>query len=225
MTILNRKRWVGLLILAAVALVVTTGAVNGIKWAFASLGMIVLIGMTGICIYTLVKVLRHSDTSPKVDRLECGNTSAASFDGDDLKHVTYNKPIEAGSISKKDERIIMAHVDELFKITQEQGQENPAEVKPISKQDKKEIMVHIDELFKITQEQGQENPAEAGPISKQDKKIIMAHIDELFKITREQSQENPAEAGRISKQDKKIIMEHVDELFAKGLGQSEVQPS
>ena len=180
MTILNRKRWVGLLILAAVALVVATGAVDGIKWAFASLGMIVLIGMTGICIYTLAKVLRHSDTSPKVDRLECDNTSAASFDGDDLKHVTYNKPIEAGRIGKQDKGIIMAHVDELFKITREQGQENPAEAGPISKQDKKIIMEHVDELFKITQEQGQENPAEVGRISKQDKRIIMEHVDELF---------------------------------------------
>ena len=147
MTILNRKRWVGLLILAAVALVVATGVVDGVKWAFASLGMIVLIGMTGICIYTLAKVLRHSDTSPKVDRLECDNTSAASFDGDDLKHVTYNKPIEAGPISKQDKKIVMEHVDELFKITREQGQENPAEAGRISKQDKKIIMAHVDELF------------------------------------------------------------------------------
>jgi len=144
MTLLNRKQWVTLLILGAVALIVATGAVGGIKWAFASLGMIVLIGIPGICIYTLAKVLRHSDTS---NRLECGNTSAASFDGDDLKHATDNKPIEAKPISKQDKKEIMAHVDELFQIADEQGTENSVEAKPISKQDKKEIMEHVGELF------------------------------------------------------------------------------
>ena len=144
MKILNGKLWTGLLI----PIVMTVaGVVGGLEWAFASLGAMVLIGMAGIGIYVLAKALRRSYTSLKGRGPECDSTAVAFFNGDDSKHVTYSKPAVAVPISKQDKRLIMEHIDEIFKIAQEQSLEKSAEVRPISKQDKRLIMTHIDKLF------------------------------------------------------------------------------
>ena len=156
MTILNRKLWAGLLILAAVALVASAAVAGGIEWALASLGMIALISMTCIGICIAVNVSRYSSQSLKGGRLEYGSTSAASCDSEDFKCVTYNKPAKAAPISKKDKSLIMAHIDKLFEIAQEQSEEKPAEAKPISKKDKRLIMAHIDKLFETDWEQSQQ---------------------------------------------------------------------
>ena len=160
MTILNRKLWAGLLVLLAVALVSSAAAVGGIEWALASLGAMVLIGMIGISIYVLIKVLRYSNKSLKGGRLEYNSTSAVFCDGDDFKCVTCNEPVEGAPISKEDKRLIMQHIDELFTKDLEQSQERPAEGAPISKEDKRLIMQHIDELLIKEPEQSQEKPAE-----------------------------------------------------------------
>ncbi len=155
MTILNKKLWLGLLILAAIALLTSAAVFGGIEWALASLGALVLIGMISISIYVLTKVLRYSK-SVKGGRLQYENTSAISFGGDDLKHVTYSKSAEAKLISEKDKRLIMEHIDELFEIAQEQSGEKILKEGPISKEDKRLIMAHIDKLFKTDWEQSQQ---------------------------------------------------------------------
>lgn len=103
------------------------GVVGGIEWVFASLGAMVLIGMAGISIYVLTKV-----------------------------RVTYSQSAEAGPISKKDERLIMEHIGELFEMGSEQSREKLAVASPISKKDKRLIMEHISELFETGWEQTQE---------------------------------------------------------------------
>ena len=163
MTIISRRLRdirlrIGLPIAATVTLVLAAAAVGGIEWAFASLGMIVLIGMAGISVYTLTKALLRSDTSLESGCPECGRTSAQSFDGDDLRPVTYGELAEARPISEQDEMIIMEHIDEFFKIAQEQSQEKLTRAVPISEQDKRLIMRHIDELFEIGWEQSREKP-------------------------------------------------------------------
>ncbi len=147
MTILNRKQWLGLPILAAVALVFGAAAVGGIEWAFASLGVMVLMGMIGIVIYVLAKALRCSDTAVKVRCPTCGAPSATSFNGDDLKYVTYSKLAVAVPISEQDKRLIMKHVDEFFAKGLGQSREKPAIAIPISERDKRLIMEHVDEFF------------------------------------------------------------------------------
>ena len=131
MRILDRRIWVGLSILAAVALVSSAAVLGGIEWAFASLGALVLIGIIGIGINTLVKTLGYS----------------ASFNGNDLQYAAYSKLAKAGPVSKVDKRIIMKHIDGLFSMGQEQSVKKLAKAEPISKEDKRIIMRHIDELF------------------------------------------------------------------------------
>ena len=155
MAILNKKLWLGLLILTAVALFTSAAVVGGVEWALASLGAMVLAGMIGISICALTKVLRYSK-SVKGGRLEYGNTSAGFCDGYDSKRLTYNKPAKAAPISKEDKRLIIEHIDELFEIGQEQSGEKLLKAGPISKEDKRLIMVHIDKLFKTDLEQSQE---------------------------------------------------------------------
>jgi len=130
MTILNKKLLMGLLILAAIALVSSAAIAGGIEWALASLGAMALIGMIGIGIYVPTKVLRYSS------RLFT--------------------PVEAAPISEKDKRLIMRHIDELFTKDLKQSQENPAEEAPISREDKRLIMAHIDQLFETDWEQSQQ---------------------------------------------------------------------
>ncbi|MFC1957755.1 hypothetical protein ACFLX0_02955 [Chloroflexota bacterium] len=174
----DRILWTGLLIPIAMTV---AGVVGGIEWAFASLGAIVLIGMIGIGIYVLAKALQHSAASLKAVYLECNSTSDVSFGGDDLKHVTYSKSANTRPISKKDKRLIMEHIDELFEMGREQSQGKPAEAKPISEEDKRLIMEHIDELFEMGREQSQGKPAEARPISEEDKRLIMEEVDEFLR--------------------------------------------
>ena len=191
MTMLNGKLWVGSLIFVAAALVFSAVA-GGIEWALASLGAMVLIGMTGAGIYTLAKVLRHSDTSVKGGRPEGGGASTASFDGIDSKHVTDSKPAEVRPISEEDKRLIMEHVDELFVIGGRQSVAEPAEARPISEEDKRLIMEHVDELFAVGGRQSAAEPAEARPISEDDERLIMKYVNELFEIGGEQSLGKPS---------------------------------
>jgi len=159
MTILNRKRWLGSLILAVVAPIFGAAVAGGIEWALAALGAMVLIGMTGAGIYALAKGLRHSDTSVKGGCLECGSASTASFDGIDSKHVTDSKPAEARPISEEDKRLIMEHIDELFAVDGRQSVAEPAEARPISEEDERLIMEHVDELFAMGGEQSLGKPS------------------------------------------------------------------
>ncbi|MFC1943625.1 hypothetical protein ACFLWO_03495 [Chloroflexota bacterium] len=153
MKILNGKLWVGLLI---IVVMVTSGIVGDIGWAFASLGGMGLIGMAGIGAYVLAKALQRSDISLKGVCPECGNTSAASFGGDDSKQVTYSKSAGARPISEKDKRLIMEHVNELFAIDQQQSLEESAKAGPISQEDKRLIMAHVGEFFTKGLGQGEE---------------------------------------------------------------------
>lgn len=148
MTILSKKLWVGLLTLAAIALVSGATVVGGIEWALASLGALVLIGMIGIGVYVLTKVLRYSSRSFPDGYLEYGNMSTTSSGGD-------NKPVKVTPISQKDKKLIMKHIDELFTKDLQQGQERPAKGAPISREDKRLIMAHIDQLFETGWEQSQ----------------------------------------------------------------------
>ena len=155
MTILDRKLWAGLLILAAIAIVSSAAVFGGIEWALAALGAMTLIGMIGISIYVLTRVLRYSK-SLKGGRLDYGSTPAGFCGGHDSKRLTYNNPPKAAPISEEDKRLIMEHINELFEIAQEQSEEKPARAKPISKEDKRLIMAHIDKLFKTDWEQSQQ---------------------------------------------------------------------
>ncbi|MFC1864707.1 hypothetical protein ACFLYG_02640 [Chloroflexota bacterium] len=176
MTKLNRKLWTGLLIPITMTV---AGVVGGIEWAFASLGAMVLIGMAGIGIYVLAKTLQRSDTLLKSVCPDCDSTSAVSFGGDDLKQVTYSKSAGVKLISKKDKRLIMEHVGELFEIGRDENGEKPAAVVPINKEDKRLIMEHIGELFEIGRDENGEKPATVVPISEEDKRLIMEHVDEF----------------------------------------------
>ena len=69
-----------------------------VEWALASLGAMVLAGIIGISICALTKVLRYSK----------------SVKGMHFKAVP---------ISKEEKRLIMEHIDELFKTDREQSQE------------------------------------------------------------------------------------------------------
>ena len=152
----DRRLRVGLTITATVTFVLVAAVMGGIEWAFASLGMIVLIGMIGISIYTLAKIVWRSDKSLKGECPEHGSTSASAFDGDCLKNVTYSEPPEALPISKEDKRLIMKYVDEFFAKGLEQSREKPAEALPISEEDKRLIMKHVDDFFakKLGQSEG-----------------------------------------------------------------------
>jgi hypothetical protein len=155
MAIIRKYLWQSLLILAAVTLFTGAAIAGGVEWAFASLGAMVLIGMLAGIICVLVKILRYSK-SVKVSHLEHGNTSTAIHSGNSFQPVVRNKPAERIRIGEEDKRLIMEHIDELFKIEQEKSREKSLEAGPITKEDKKLIMAHIDNLFKIDWEQSQE---------------------------------------------------------------------
>ena len=166
MKALNRGRLVILLILAAVALVTSAAVLGGIEWALASLGALVFIGIGGIGIHTLFKVIQYSRLSFNVRWLENGYPP--------------NQIANVGPVSKKDKRIIMRHVDELFSAGFEQGEERLIRTRPVDKKDKKIIMRNIDGLFAIGQGQIGQKFSRVAPISQKDKRIIMKHVDELF---------------------------------------------
>lgn len=149
MAIPSKKLWVGLLILAVIALVSSAAVAGGIEWALASLGALALIGMIGIGTCVLTRALRYSSRSFPDGYLEYGNMSATFFGGD-------NKPAKVTPISQKDKRLIMKHIDELFTKDLQQSQERPAKGALISKEDKKLIMAHIDQFFETGWEQSQE---------------------------------------------------------------------
>ena len=60
MIILSRKLRVGLPILAAVAFITWTTVAHSIVGGFVSLGALVLVGMVGLGIYALAKMVPHS---------------------------------------------------------------------------------------------------------------------------------------------------------------------
>ncbi len=136
---LHGKLGVGLLIPAAIAFAAIAG---GIEWAFASLGMMVLISIVGTGIYLLAKALRYS---------------GIPLD-DDLKYVTCSQLAKARPVSAKDKRLIIEHIDELFVKGQELTRKKLVEVGVISAKDKRLIMKHIDELFAESREQTSEKP-------------------------------------------------------------------
>jgi len=148
MAIPSKKLWVGLLILAVIALVSGAAVAGGIEWALASLGALALIGMIGIGTYVLIRV-RYSSRSFPDGCLEYGNMSATFFGGD-------NKPVKVTPISQKDKRLIMKHIDELFTKDLQESQEKPAKGALISREDKRLIMANIDQFFETDWEQSQE---------------------------------------------------------------------
>lgn len=148
MTILNGKLWVGLSLLVA-ALISGAAAAGGVELALASLGAMVLIGIIGISIYALVKLLRHSGKLVNGGYPACAGASVASFNGNDLKHFTDGKPNEAGLITEEDKRLIMEHIGELFAIGSEQNVKESVEAGLITEEDKRLIMKHVEELFEI----------------------------------------------------------------------------
>ena len=154
----NRLR-VGLPILAAVAFVTWAAVAHGIVGGFASLGALLVIGMAGVGIYGLSKILRRSNISSEGRYLRHGITSALSFDNNGLKHSTCGKPTGTGLITEADKKLIMVHINELFMKDKEQSDKRSAEVGPITKADKKLIMAHIDELFVKDGEQTEEKYA------------------------------------------------------------------
>ena len=155
MTILDRKLWAGLLILAAVSLISSAAVFGGIEWALASLGAMALIGMivTGICI--AIRISKYS-YKPVFEEFINYESMSYAWDDNDLAYVTAETTEVAAPISKKDKRLMMKHIDELFEIAQEQSEEKPAEAEPISNEDKRLIMVHIDKLFETDWEQSQQ---------------------------------------------------------------------
>lgn len=156
MTILNRKLRVGLFILGVVALISSAAVFGGIEWALASLGVITLTGMAAAGIYIAIKVMRYSRHKSIYDGcLEYSSTSAVNG-GDGSEYVTGRASAKVSPISKVDKRLIMKHIDELFKVAREQSKEKPVEAAPISEEDKRLIMAHIDKLFKTDWEQSQQ---------------------------------------------------------------------
>jgi len=91
--------------------------------------------------------------------------------------------IEPGPITRRDKRMIMKHIDELFTTGAEhavQGPAAPAEAGPITEEDQALIVKHIDELFTRSSD-GVETPeAEPAPITEEDQALIMEHVHELF---------------------------------------------
>lgn len=146
MTLLNNKLWAGLTILGAAALVSSAAVYGGIEWALASLGLIALIGMivTGICI--AVRISKYSSKSVFEEFINYESMSYAWNDYDSAD-VTAEITEVAAPISKKDKRLIMEHVDELFGIEKNEECQQSLDAAPISKQDKRLIIAHIDSFF------------------------------------------------------------------------------
>ena len=120
--------------------------------------------------------------------------------------------IEPGPITRRDKRMIIKHIDELFAMGADGGVQGP-----ITKQDQALIVKHIDELFATGAEGGVQEPAaqaEAGPITEEDQALIVKHIDELFTRSSGSVETPEAEAGPITEEDQALIMEHVHELFS-----------
>ncbi len=159
MIILTRKLQIGLPVLSAVAFVTWAAVAYGIVGGFASLGALLLIGVTGLAVYVSAKMLRRLYRSPKGEHPKCGSTSALSLDNNGLKHGTCGKPAEAGLITEADKKLIMAHIDELFTKDKERSDKRSARERPITRADKKLIIAHIDELFVKDGEQTEEKYA------------------------------------------------------------------
>ena len=144
--ILHRKLWAALTILGAAALVSSAAAYGGIEWALASLGLIALIGMivTGICI--AIRISRYS-YKPVFEEFINYESMSYAWDDNDLAYVTAETTDVAAPISKKDKRLIMEHIDELFGLERNEEGQQSLEVTPISKQDKRLIIEYIDEFL------------------------------------------------------------------------------
>jgi hypothetical protein len=173
MRIIDRKIWISLVVTALIALISSTTILGGIEWTFGSMGALVLIGITGIGVHTAYKVLQQSKLSNKTRRSGCDGSGSRDAD--------------VGPVNKKDKRMIMKHIDELFDMGLSQNTEKPAKAVPISLKDKRIILQHIDELFTGDLERKKAISTEIRPINKDDKRIIMRYIDELFKIDQKHS--------------------------------------
>ncbi len=166
MKILNRKLWIGTVVLMTITLTSGAAIAGGFEWALAALGAMTLAGMIGAGIYVYMRVRRYSKA---------------------LKVASPESGAEAKPISNKDKTSIMKHLDELFETEQGQSEEEFAGDKPISSKDKRLIIANIDEFFEAASKQNEKNPAIPELISEEDKRLIMAHIDRLFDTDGEQN--------------------------------------
>ena len=211
---LTRGQWRGLLGLAVIALISGGAAVYGVQGAFASLGMMVLMGMTGAGGYVLAKAFRHSETLVRAGCLE-RTKSAVAFEGG-LKYASCSRSATAKPGILENGRLIMQHAEEFPENGGERNREESAEAMPISQEDKRLIMEHIDELF-----EPEGDLADSETITEEDERLIMEYVYEFLEIDEEQGRQWPAEAEPITEEDKKVIMGHIDELFVRGRWQSE----
>jgi hypothetical protein len=139
----------------AIVLVSSAAVFGGIEWALASLGLITLISMIVVGVYIAVKISRYTEKSIYSECLEYAR-AFATLDGTNQGQITSDIPVQVTPVSKKDRRLIMAHIDELFGIkTNEEGQKSSIAM-PLNKRDKKLIMAHINELFDMKPEYSEE---------------------------------------------------------------------
>lgn len=142
----NGRLLAGLLVGAAVAVVVESGVIYGFVGAAASMGAIALVCIAGAAAYGTVKLLQRSGILRSRGRWECHSTAVAPSGGHHSGLSARGKTAKPRPVTDKDKRVIMAHIDELIRVCRDRDTEKCTQPGPISEEDKKMIMGHVDEL-------------------------------------------------------------------------------
>ena len=165
-----RKPWVGLLILAVVAIVFVAVALRVAGWNGTSLGMTVLIGtiaalgamvliaIASIVIYALVRLLQRLVVALKGRYSEYDPMSAIPFDSNDTRDAAFRNRAKLRPISEKDKRLIAKDIDRFFSAGVEHNRGKFTGAGSIGEEDKRLIMDNIDRFFEISRKQGKKDP-------------------------------------------------------------------
>lgn len=117
MIILTRKLQIGLPVLSAVAFVTWAAVAYGIVGGFASLGALLLIGVTGLAIYVSAKMLRGKPAGAglitEADKKLIMAHIDELFTKD--KERSDKRSARERPITRADKKLIIAHIDELLK--------------------------------------------------------------------------------------------------------------
>lgn len=152
----NRKFFIGLAIGVTFAVIVESAVVYGFVGATASMGALGLIALSGLAVYTSVKILVRLYKRRRI-KILLSQSMHAEFSGDGyLQHANDQKPKEK-PVSEKDKKLIVGHIDEImYELSNRQSDKSTAVARIITERDKKTIMEHIDEILVSGPEYGGE---------------------------------------------------------------------
>jgi len=153
----NWKLFVGLGIGVTFAVIVESAIAYGFVGATASMGALGLIALTGLIVYTSVRMLVRSYKRRRIKML-LSKSAHAEFSGSDYQQYTNNHKSPKGKpISEKDKKLIVEHIDAFMnELCSGQSKKSAVMVNAITEKDKKKIMEHIDELVVLGSEYGGE---------------------------------------------------------------------